>query len=738
MALPPGLEKLLGAIRQDGAPDSRRAAAELDLDGAEAARTACLDRLGAWRGRLNDLLALALPDMRALERLHGAMQDAADAVHAAEAALSKLTVQRRQADDALADMTAAAPPDEAALAKARARRDEGWRLVRVRAFGPGAGAEAEAAFAPAPLDQAFQSAMEQADAVADRRFAAATHLASIGEAVRRLERAERDRGAAADALDAAQDACAEATDAWRTAIGPFALPQAAGLGELRDFLSAREAVVEAHAHAGAACRVRNRLAVQHEEWASQLAAAMAARASGLTALLAEADARVAESHDGAVSRATLQERAETDARLHREAWADQARSEGELARRREEWAGHLRALGRPEGEPPEVALGHLTLFEAVREECREAARLDERVSDIALAADRFLHQVRTALSACGRPASSDLFADAAAMAAALREGQRAADLAAKDRETARKHDAERAKQQEADVEARSALRAVLALCGAGDVDAARTRLEHSAARSRLLAQVATAEETLLKAGAGLSLQAVLAEAASVAPDQLFGLQQAADAAVTEQSGQAATAAVRANDLRRQLGQDEAAGEVITAAGAQAAALATVERTAEETLVLHVALAMLDRGLKLVEEAGGDAGLARIAQIFGRLTNGAYRAVEAADRNGAARLRVVDAAWPNEQKTMSQLSEGTRDQLCLALRLAAIEDHVKAAPALPFIGDDILQTFDDERALATLRALADASRQVQVIVLSHHRHLLGVASKLGNVVHPVIL
>ena len=55
--------------------------------------------------------------------------------------------------------------------------------------------------------------------------------------------------------------------------------------------------------------------------------------------------------------------------------------------------------------------------------------------------------------------------------------------------------------------------------------------------------------------------------------------------------------------------------------------------------------------------------------------------------------------------------------------------MKAAPALPFIADDILQTFDDTRARAALEALVGLSRHVQVIVLTHHPHLLALARGL---------
>jgi uncharacterized protein YhaN len=92
-------------------------------------------------------------------------------------------------------------------------------------------------------------------------------------------------------------------------------------------------------------------------------------------------------------------------------------------------------------------------------------------------------------------------------------------------------------------------------------------------------------------------------------------------------------------------------------------------------------------------------------------------------------------FPDERQSVQELSEGTRDQLYLALRLAAVEAHAAVAPSLPFIGDDILQTFDDDRALAAMRVLGEISQRVQVILLTHHRHVLDLAARLpADTVH----
>jgi uncharacterized protein YhaN len=79
-----------------------------------------------------------------------------------------------------------------------------------------------------------------------------------------------------------------------------------------------------------------------------------------------------------------------------------------------------------------------------------------------------------------------------------------------------------------------------------------------------------------------------------------------------------------------------------------------------------------------------------------------------------------------------MSDGTADQLYLAIRLASLENYLKNSTPLPFIVDDILVQFDDRRASATLEALSDLARQTQVIFFTHHRHLVDLArSRLAD-------
>jgi uncharacterized protein YhaN len=78
--------------------------------------------------------------------------------------------------------------------------------------------------------------------------------------------------------------------------------------------------------------------------------------------------------------------------------------------------------------------------------------------------------------------------------------------------------------------------------------------------------------------------------------------------------------------------------------------------------------------------------------------------------------------------VDDMSEGTRDQLYLSLRLAALDFRRAAGVDLPIILDDILITSDDERTLAILEALSESAKVHQVMVFTHHNHIVDLARR----------
>ncbi|MGQ7847758.1 AAA family ATPase [Granulosicoccus sp. 3-233] len=121
-------------------------------------------------------------------------------------------------------------------------------------------------------------------------------------------------------------------------------------------------------------------------------------------------------------------------------------------------------------------------------------------------------------------------------------------------------------------------------------------------------------------------------------------------------------------------------------------------------------------------------LTEAQQAFSTLTGGRYvQLLPRDDGNGNERLFVIDQQ--RKARAVTELSTGTRYQLYLALRAAAHADYANQRPPLPFVADDIMESFDDERAGAAFQVLAGMAEKGQVIYLTHHQHLLDLARKV---------
>ena len=107
-----------------------------------------------------------------------------------------------------------------------------------------------------------------------------------------------------------------------------------------------------------------------------------------------------------------------------------------------------------------------------------------------------------------------------------------------------------------------------------------------------------------------------------------------------------------------------------------------------------------------------------------MTGGRYQRLVADEADDKPVLRAERA--DGVRIGVEAMSDGTADQLYLALRLAALDLRRASHPHMPLVLDDVLITSDDERAANVLRALARFAEGGQVMIFTHHRHLIDVA------------
>ncbi|MEX8492618.1 MAG: hypothetical protein AB3X43_01360, partial [Sphaerotilus sp.] len=141
---------------------------------------------------------------------------------------------------------------------------------------------------------------------------------------------------------------------------------------------------------------------------------------------------------------------------------------------------------------------------------------------------------------------------------------------------------------------------------------------------------------------------------------------------------------------------------------------------------RLAQAMLAQALGQFRERAQGPILRAASTCFATMTGGEYDRLQS--EPGDDEHRPVLQIHRRDGRTLAVdgLSEGTRDQLYLALRLAALQMHRDRGTRLPLVLDDVLMTSDDDRAVRMLRMLADFAQGSQVLVFTHHQHLLDLA------------
>ncbi len=156
-------------------------------------------------------------------------------------------------------------------------------------------------------------------------------------------------------------------------------------------------------------------------------------------------------------------------------------------------------------------------------------------------------------------------------------------------------------------------------------------------------------------------------------------------------------------------------------------LLQIEDGALKWLRLKIGVAAAEQALRLYREQHRSSLLVRASEAFTVVSRGAYVDLSTrAEKDGEV---LVAIARDGSSKQASALSKGTRFQLYLALRVAGYQDLVSRRQSVPFIADDILETFDDFRAEETLKVFGQMANSGQVIYLTHHKHLCDIARQV---------
>jgi uncharacterized protein YhaN len=618
-------------------------------------------------------------------------------------------------------------PSAEVLAGTRSHRDEHWSRIRA------SGAEGE--LADDDCD-AFERIVLEADHLADRRTDHAAQIertAALHASATKLarERADHERW-----QDDHRGREAAAAAAWAATWSVTQL-DAIQPDDAHSWLDNREEIIELARDADAAEERADRLREREHGVVGLLITELRAlglevvSGTPLDALIARAQAAVNDARTAATTRASLEttfagaERAVTRAKRELDT------AGAAFATWEKEWPKRRAEAGLPGTTSPETAHEIARAIDEGLNQLATVADLERRIAGIDADTDAF----DVTVTALCEELAPDLQALATLRAATALGGR----LAEQDSANARRDGLLEQRATKADEvaviagELATAEAEIAELVEFAGVVIARElpTIEARAERVRLLRQeIKAAEQRVAEVGEG-----PFAELAASAEG--FDRDRAAldlrDLGATAEQLRAERDEIKEQigERRRALADAETDVSAVEAAQGVALARAAVQETAVAHARANLAATTVRRAIDRYRAQHQDPLLRRANELFTRFTLGSFVElfVDVTERGvgeliGRQRDRVL--------KRVPQMSKGTREQLFLALRIAAIERYVESSGHVPVIFDDVFVESDPPRSERIFEALGELAKLTQVIVLTHHEHLIDVGRKaLGD-------
>lgn len=717
----PALSDLLEQARRLGDPDTQSDALASERQRLDAALEATLAGMGPWHQPIDRLQAMLVPEASQVDTLRVQQHDDARALQARQEALQKKIQDIQQQEQVLLQLVRHHQPvSREDVAQARQQRDDDWQAIK-----------ADPTTLPAQAG-AFEARIHEADALADAHLERAQHEADRQSYANQLEKLKLERIGIESDIQAIETRMARRLADWQAqaaACGLPDLPLDAAPIWLKRHQDALELLARCQTAEHQLQTLHQRVEALRQALTDRLALPATTR---LDDALRQARERLETAQRIAGQRSTLEAQIQDAQRRLVPLQTTLTQAESQWQEWQQAWQAALTEAGHEDTLPVEQLETRLARMQDIQTLLAQmdSLRADE-IEPLQNALDSWMRHARTLADQLMPDASADISPQDMTLTLAGRlkaarqdeaEHHRLQQQQARDRQAL-----EAARQQQIQVDA--LLQPLQVAAGIDDMALLGPAIARSEERRQIEHEIRRIETALREAGDGQPLESLRTEAASIEPEQL----QVELNRLGTEAGQVVEDISR---LGAQHGQLKAAFDALNgsdaaarAATRQQEAAAGMAEAAERYLRLKTAARLLQWSMERFRQTRQGPMLARASEIFQALTLGSFsRLLVDADSHDSPRLMSIRADG-NKPVEVPGLSEGTRDQLYLALRLAALDQQASQGSRMPLIADDLFINFDDRRTEAGLQVLGEVSRRMQVILLTHHDHLVPLARQV---------
>ena len=731
------LKAAVAAARKAGDLEQRLADSQKRASDEKLACESELSRLGRFSGNIEVLLKIAMPVPETLDTFERRFDQLNEKIRDNGRRQKELEAEHKQAElDLKALLMKSDVPTISELDRARLERNTGWNLIKRKYIEKiDVGQDIAEFTSDSELPTYYEQKVDFADQVSDRLRLAADQVVKRADLEVKIERLTSRHDDITEAIKKANEDKVAHQKKWNSIWQPLGVAPGSPR-EMKQWLLKVDKLIANVLAANTVSGDSKKLAADCKALRKSVSLkilefdnSINLQEMSLEAMLHLCEQRI-EREEAALERKRQLEHSlgDTESRIT-SVCEELASIENDQAIWMQEWGQAIDGLGFKPDVHPEQATEAFDQLLAFFEKLDKSEELRKRIYGIDQVSEKFKRKVFEVADGIGiKRDGQDPITIAAQLNRDLNEAReaRASLKKIKIQQKEIKDDIE-----DTDITIRTAQEQLASLRDLAQVET-DDKLESAGESSRkmreLQQKLATIEQELTRNGDGLSIPELEKEADESDIDSIEGELGRVSSELKELQANRDTLRDQRQTLQNEITAKDGGALAANASEEAEQQLAAMVSGVEQYLRLQIAALILEQRIEDYRKKNQAPVLARAGQLFSKLTLGSYANLrDELDESGKPILLGVR---PNgAEVSVGAMSDGTRDQLYLSLRLATLEQHLSNGEPMPFVVDDILIGFDDHRTRVGLEVLAELAVRTQVLLFTHHRRVLELAGKL---------